>query len=552
MGGKPVKVRKLKEDDFVEKGQLLALIDDRVALAEYIARQQNVRVAEAEAAAAEATYKEAQKQVETGLTLSSGSLRAMSREELSTRGATRDKYYAEWKSKQQQIEKVRKEEEQAKTLLELHEIRSPIAGRIETIYHQLGEAVKSSPNPEPLFRIVNHDKLRIEGLIDEHFYQRLKRGAQVVLERSLPQAPAKTCVGHLQEVTGVAVAPNGPKTRIVSSSLDGTVRVWEGESQGEVKILTHPHGVTVRCVACSPKGAKDNLCLSGASDGVGRFWHLNDNSDKPKRILDSKHRGAIQCVAFTPDGAYCATAGDDREILIHETATGALKYKLVGHRGAVTSLQFLPDSQLLSAGRDNTLRLWKLGTEAGREEARQDGRAGDVTQIAASPDGEHVLYDPKQSKTLRVLSIPKWTTDGVIHATTGATQFSTLAIFSPDAQLVLSSSGADGRLQLWHSPLATGRASVVRQLMTEDRSPPTCAAFSPDGAFLVTGARDKNVYVWAVPPREETARQLTAVITRVEPALDPSSHQVRVWAELDNPPPDLVPGVNVTMVQFPK
>ena len=54
------------------------------------------------------------------------------------------------------------------------------------------------------------------------------------------------------------------------------------------------------------------------------------------------------------------TAGDDRDIMIHETATGLLKYRLMGHRGAVTSLQFLPQAQLLSAGRDNALRLWQL------------------------------------------------------------------------------------------------------------------------------------------------------------------------------------------------
>src|SRR5207244_3371651 len=124
----------------------------------------------------------------------------------------------------------------------------------------------------------------------------------------------------------------------------------------------HPHGVMVRCVACSPKGAKDNFCLSGGSDGMARLWDLNANSEKPKKVLDSKHRGAIQCVAFTPDGKYCATGGDDREIIVHDTATGAFKYRLTGHRGAVTSLQFLPDAQLLSVSKDNTLRLWKLGT----------------------------------------------------------------------------------------------------------------------------------------------------------------------------------------------
>src|SRR5262249_31741683 len=149
-------------------------------------------------------------------------------------------------------------------------------------------------------------------------------------------------------------------------------------------------------------------------------------------------------------------------------------------------------------------------------------------------------------------SLPKGQTESQIQAPTGSTQFSALAIFSPDAQLILSSSGADGRLQLWQSPLATGRASVIRQLMTDERSLPTCGAFDPEGKFLVTGTRDKNVYIWELPPKEQTTRRLTAVLTLVEPILDPSSHQVRVWAEVENPPEDLTPGSSVTMVQFPQ
>ncbi len=550
MNGTTRKFKRLKDNDMVEEKQLLGVIDDRNAFDEAAIREAKINVAKAEQEAALATANEAQQQYDTNRGLF-GKSQSVSRETLRTSELAATKYRMEYRSKTELIKQAEKEASQAQTLLALHQIRSPISGMIKAIYHQPGEGVRSSPNPEPLFEIVNLKKLRVEGMLSEHYLNRVKKGGQVVVEHSISDIPVKTCFGHLQEVTGVAVGANGAKKRLVSSSLDGTVRVWEGESQGEVHRWDHPHGVTVRCVACSPKGAKENLCLSGSSDGIARLWDLNQLSDTP-RILDSKHRNAIQCVAFTPDGTYCATAGDDREILIHETATGKLKYRLTGHRGAVTSLQFLPDSQLLSAGRDNLLRLWKLGTDAGREETRIGGRSGDVTALGVSPDGKYVLYDPKPSKSLRMLSIPKWSAVDEIQAPTGATQFATLAIFSPDAQLVLSSSGAEGRLQLWHSPLATGRASVVRQLMTEERSQPTCGAFDPDGKFLVTGTRDKNVYIWAVPPKEETARQLTAVVTLVEPILDPSSHQVRIWAEVDNPPKDLVPGANVTMVQFPK
>ena len=60
------------------------------------------------------------------------------------------------------------------------------------------------------------------------------------------------------------------------------------------------------------------------------------------------------------------------------------------------------------------------------------------------------------------------------------------------------------------------------------------------------------MYFWEVPKKQEIETQMTAVISRVEPSLDPTSHQVRVWAEIVNSPKDLVPGASVTMVHFPK
>jgi WD40 repeat protein len=396
-------------------------------------------------------------------------------------------------------------------------------------------------------QIINLKHLRAEGLVPEHDLGALDKGMKVMIERSVAQPPLQTLYGHLQEVTGVAVS-RAPQPRIVSGSLDSTVRVWDRKT-GVGRILKHP--AAVKAVACTPAPTGPNLCLSGGADGVGRLWDIDSDSPKPVRVLNEKdkHRGAINCVAFSPDGAACATGGDDREIHVWDTATGELKYKLLGHGGAVTALQFLPQSELLSAARDGSVRVWKLGTQAGRLEQVHQRRSGDVAQVGATPDGRHFLFDAYQDKALRVLSLPDGATEGVLKNPTNAGQFTTLARFSPDGQTVLTA-GTDGRLQLWRSPLTTGRAHVLRQLESDERAQPSCGAFAPDGSFVVAGTKDKNVLVWTMPDKQEIEQLRTAKIVFIDPAIDSTSHQTRIWAELDNSD-GLKPGVTVTIVAYP-
>src|SRR5207249_8523582 len=142
---------------------------------------------------------------------------------------------------------------------------------------------------------------------------------------------------------------------IVSVSDDRTARVWARGGLKEQRILHHPVGV--RSVACTPKGADADYCLTGAADGSLRRYNLDDNSDP--LVFDGKHRGAVNCLAFNKDGTVCASGGEDREIRIWDV-NGQLKFKLTDHRAGITSLQFTPEDQLVSAAKDFDIKLWNL------------------------------------------------------------------------------------------------------------------------------------------------------------------------------------------------
>jgi WD40 repeat protein len=538
--------RVLKEDDSVVEGQLLALLDDSLARQDLEVRSAKIAAAKADKVAAEKTRDEAHWRYLTADDLRRHG-RAISDEELRGAKLLEEKSHYEFISKTEAVTTAQAEAKSSATVLQMHEIRSSISGKIKTIYKSIGESVKKL---EPVFLIRQVDPIRVEGWVDNQYASQLRKGMKVRIQPSLLQAPVQTLIGHLQDITAVAVRKDGQW--IVSASEDGTIRVWDRSTGLERNILTVGNGAVMRGVACTGPDSQRDLCIAGGTDGVARIWDLATRSEKPVAELRDGHKGAITCVAFSPDGLTCATGGDDHQICLWDTATGKLRYKFpLGHRSAVTMVQFTPLAQLVSAGRDFTLRVWALGEHGARLDQTFVRRSGDVGQPGASPDGTEVLFD--QGKELRVLSLPKGLTTGVLANHSGASNFSFFAQFSPDSQLILTAGAADGHLQLWRAPHGSSRRGrELRQFVPSDKSAtPTCAAFAPDGNFLVTGGKDRQIHVWPVPPSKEIEKELVATLTLVEQAVESAGGQMRVWAELPNPDGSLLPGGTVTMSIIP-
>lgn len=525
-GGKNHEYRRLKEGDIVEVNDILGRIDDRLALDEQDTKEAKLQAAKADLVVSEKTRDEAKARLDTQVDL--WKRKATSLEELRGAQLAVDKYKGEVVSKAMAIKVAEAELKQTKTVVAFHEIRSKIRGQVKAIYKRKGEEVK---NLEPILLLRNLDVMRAEGRIDTHRLPRLSKGMKVWVEPSEDQPHHAAFFGHLEPVTGVAVANDS--RRFVSVSDDRTARVWERGGTRELRILHHPVGV--RSVACTPKGAGTNYCATGGADGSVRIYDLAD-LDKPPVDFQGKHRGPVTCIAFNKDGTICATGGDDHEIRIWDVATGQLKFKLTDHHGQITSLQFTPQDQLVSAARDNALMLWNMSAGPPVQTFRR--RSGSVTTLGVSPDGKRVLYDPAESKALRVLSLPEGLHEGIIRNASGPSSFSTLALFSPDGRFILAGEGSEGRLELWTAPNENSRASEVRKLAMDDPSTVTCAAFAPDASFVVAGTKDRQVLAWGPLPSEKDVAdfRIPAVVSNIDRAVDAGTRpQVRIVAEFENP-----------------
>ncbi|GEM_PF-3724780 len=80
-------------------------------------------------------------------------------------------------------------------------------------------------------------------------------------------------------------------------------------------------------------------------------------------VVQSGHKGKVLVAAFSPNGEYYATGGEDHTILIWEWRTRRIIRKLRKHTGTITLLEYSSDgSYLFSGGSDLKLLQWDAKT----------------------------------------------------------------------------------------------------------------------------------------------------------------------------------------------
>jgi WD40 repeat protein len=541
-----VQYRILHEGDTIRPGQLIAILDNALARANYLSAKAAVIANEAKKVAAIEVYNAALAEYEMYVRLHKTNSAPES--DVRRNYAQKERAKADIADAEGQLLKSKEDLNKAEIVLEEHEVHCTIGGDIKRFYRKPGESIKAL---DPVAEVQDRGRYRIEGMMDVQYLSLFNRPAlrnnhPVVIEAAPQTNYARELIGHLQPVRAVAVSKDPRKPLIVSASEDKTVRVWDRLSK--VQKGTLPHPVPVFAVACPPAGAPENLCVTGADDGIVRLWDLdNPTADKPLRELGSaseKHQGRVVCAAFAPDGKTCTTA-DEREILLWDVATGKLRYRFaVQHKAPITSIQYTPQSRLVSEARDRSVCVWKLGEKGAAPEKVIENRTGDVSVLGVSPDGQSILFD--QERALHLLTLNNQLTEGFLPAPSEASQFSGFALFSPDGRLVLAAGTGDNPLQLWKAPAAGGRGSLIRRLAAG--AAPSCAAFAPDGSFAVTGTRDNRVLIWEMPTKAELDRQLTGTLTYLEPSINAAERKARVWAETNDPNTHLLEGDTVTLI----
>lgn len=261
----------------------------------------------------------------------------------------------------------------------------------------------------------------------------------------------------------VLTLPGGDATRVASSSMDGTISLYDTS------------GVTGRKVDVGPLE-----CWTLASDPSGQFLatgsqkgHVNIVAVASGQVVatlqgDKAREGAgttafVMSVAWSPDGRFVAAGHFDGRVTLFQMAgaqpAGAPK-PLTPHTKAVRALHFSPDSGLLFSGSDDMHVHW-YETAAG------------TGQIV------HDLF--AHQSWITGIDLPR--------VSTSAAAASSSASSAPTCFVTVST---DKKLKVWN--LQTKECVAVHEL----DSPAWCVAFDPTGEKVAVGTEQGSLAVLKV------------------------------------------------------
>ncbi len=323
----------------------------------------------------------------------------------------------------------------------------------------------------------------------------------------------------------VAISPDG-RLIVSGGSDDHELSLWDGESgklRNQVDQMTW-----VRSVAFNSDGSQ---IVSGGQDGTVRLWSVSVT--RPDSIYDAgskvvweseiihrldtplaEHSGPVRSVAFSPDGRWIISGGDDGVVRVWDAKTRkALSVLPDGYEDK--TLLLTPDSRWSVSGHDDGMvRVWESSTAQelivlSHREKELDAKA--VRSVAVSADGHQIVLGSGDGtvrlwdvRTRQMLGELPEKHDGAVVG----------VAFSPDGRLILSSGRADGMIRF--SDAAT--LHLVGEMIVENIGFLWGVQFSEDGRRIVTSGSGIADSIWIGPAAfaDELCSKLTRNMSRKE------------------------------------
>lgn len=226
-----------------------------------------------------------------------------------------------------------------------------------------------------------------------------------------------------------------------------------------------------------------------------------------QKILDNIHeqnrlpvkQGQIKSTAFSPNGKYILTAGEDGTINLWH-ANGELIKSFLAHTikgvqtvpASINTVTFSPDSKYIaSASKNETASIWDL---SGNKIINLTGKhTGEIRSISYHPGGEKIATSGSNGEVFI------WDVSGTkVSQIKGHSGNVYDVQFSPDGQSI-ATIASDRTIRIWD--LKGTQRSNWEWLKSENTYPAT-VNFSPDGKKILSSGQNNTAKIWSISGKE--------------------------------------------------
>lgn len=189
-----------------------------------------------------------------------------------------------------------------------------------------------------------------------------------------------------------------------------------------------------------------------ALGGPGKLIKIYDTATGELKHKIKKHTDWVTSMEFSPNGEMLATGDRNGGAYVWEAATGGIVFTLGDHKDAITGLSWRADSQMLaSASEDGRVILWYAedGFPTRTFTAQADGRGGNRAKVPGVLSVQYArngnLVTAGRDNSARI-----WKADGSqVSKMEGFTDLPSRAVFSHDGERVFVGDFT-GKVRCWN------------------------------------------------------------------------------------------------------
>ncbi|CAK9809708.1 Periodic tryptophan protein 2 homolog [Anthophora quadrimaculata] len=306
-----------------------------------------------------------------------------------------------------------------------------------------------------------------------------------------------------QRISSIVINSTGDWIALGSSTA-GQLLVWEWQSE-TYAMKQQGHSNNMNCLAYSPDG---QYIVTGGDDGKVKLWNTMNGFCT---ITFQEHTSTITGVLFSHNRKFIVSASLDGTVRAYDLARYRNFRTLTSPRPVQFSCVALDSSdEFLAAGGQDFFEIYLWSVKLGTLLEILSGHEGPVASLAFNPSlSSTELASVSWDKTLKIWNAIE---SGSLHETIQLTSDGLCVVYKPNGEEVAVAT-LDGQISFFHcktalqigsiegrNDLGSGRSRT--DLITAKKSLQgkafTTLCYSADGTCLLAGGQSKNICLYNV------------------------------------------------------